>query len=279
MWKNMKISHRMTLSYMMVVAFLMIPLLVSLGMLSKVGDALQEFYTTSYLTVQNSWKGKRSLAALRGDLLQAALDTDETKTSSYVTGARAEFNTLNDAISDLESTYMGDKDNIKDLNNYASAATPMIEQLYLYAAQGDAERSYAYMRDNYLPVADSMRDLFDSMGLEADRAAQEKVDAANRLASTAYIVVVVLFVLTAGLSLVRTAPAHGMQYDIAGQGKADECSFRHAIFKAIDIWRNRQDYDEPMGNPLPKLYHEKRDDSERVRFSTPKKDREETKAE
>ncbi len=84
---------------------------------------------------------------------------------------------------------------------------------------------------------------------------------------------------TAGLPLVRTAPAHGMQYDIAGQGKADECSFRHAIFKAIDVWRNRQDYDEPMGNPLPKLYHEKRDDSERVRFSTPKKDREETKAE
>ena len=77
---------------------------------------------------------------------------------------------------------------------------------------------------------------------------------------------------TAGLPLVRTAPAHGMQYSIAGQGKADECSFRHAIFKAIDVWRNRQDYDEPMRNPLPKLYHEKRDDSERVRFSTPKRE-------
>ena len=219
MWKNMKISHRMILSYMMVVAFLMIPLIVSLGMLSKVGDALQEFYTTSYQTVQNSWKGKRSLAALRSDLLQAALDTDETKTSSYVTEARSEFNTLTDAISDLENTYTGDKDNIKDLNNYVSAATPMIEQLYLYAAQGDAAQSYAYMRDNYLPVSDSMRDLFDSMGLEADGAAQEKVDAANRLASTAYVVVVILFVITAGLSIIFsitlskgiTGPASEMQ--------------------------------------------------------------------
>jgi 4-hydroxythreonine-4-phosphate dehydrogenase len=75
---------------------------------------------------------------------------------------------------------------------------------------------------------------------------------------------------TAGLPLVRTAPAHGIQYDIAGKDKADERSFRHAIFKAIDIWRNRQDYDEPMGNPLPKLYHEKRDDSEKVRFRSEK---------
>ena len=77
---------------------------------------------------------------------------------------------------------------------------------------------------------------------------------------------------TAGLPIVRTAPAHGMQYDIAGKNKADERSFRHAIFDAIDIWRNRKDYDEPMGNPLQKLYHEKRDDSEKVRFSTPRKD-------
>ena len=32
----------------------------------------------------------------------------------------------------------------------------------------------------------------------------------------------------------------------------------------------RQFYDEPMQNPLPKLYHEKRDDSEKVRFAIPK---------
>ena len=219
MLKNMKISRRMILSYMVVTAFLAIPVFVSLGMLSKVGDALQEFYTTSYLTVQNSWKGKRSLAALRGDLLQAALDTDASKTSSYVSQARTDFETLTEAIGDLEDTYMGDKSNIKDLNNYANTAMPMIEQLYVYAAQGDAAQSYAYMRDNYLPIADNMRDMFDSMGLEADRAAQDKVDAANRLASTAYVIVVVLFVVSAGLAIVLsvtlskgiTGPASEMQ--------------------------------------------------------------------
>lgn len=75
---------------------------------------------------------------------------------------------------------------------------------------------------------------------------------------------------TAGLPIIRTSPDHGTAYDIAGQGKADENSFRQAIYIAIDVFRNRQNYDEPLQNPLPKLFHEKRDDSEKVRFAIPK---------
>lgn len=77
---------------------------------------------------------------------------------------------------------------------------------------------------------------------------------------------------TAGLSIVRTSPDHGTAYDIAGQGKADENSMRQAIYTAIDVWRNRQNYDEPLQNPLPKLFHEKREDGEKVRFAVRPKD-------
>lgn len=76
---------------------------------------------------------------------------------------------------------------------------------------------------------------------------------------------------TAGLPIIRTSPDHGTAYDIAGQGVADENSFRQAIYTAIDVCRNRKFYDEPLENPLPKLFHEKRDDSEKVRFAVPKK--------
>lgn len=46
--------------------------------------------------------------------------------------------------------------------------------------------------------------------------------------------------VTAGLDLVRTSPDHGVGFDIAGQGKANENSFRQALFAAIDIARNRK---------------------------------------
>ena len=45
---------------------------------------------------------------------------------------------------------------------------------------------------------------------------------------------------TAGLPIVRTAPAHGTAYDIAGKNIADPQSMRNAIYLAIDILRNRQ---------------------------------------
>lgn len=75
---------------------------------------------------------------------------------------------------------------------------------------------------------------------------------------------------TAGLNFVMTAPDHGSCFEIAGKDKADGSAMRNAIYLAIDAARNRLDYDEPLENPLPKLYHEKRDDSEKVRFAIPK---------
>lgn len=75
----------------------------------------------------------------------------------------------------------------------------------------------------------------------------------------------------ASLPLVCTAPALTPDFANAGSGENDESALRHAIFRAIDIVRNRDEHDLPLANPLQKLYHEKRDDSEKVRFSIPKK--------
>ena len=59
---------------------------------------------------------------------------------------------------------------------------------------------------------------------------------------------------TAGLPYVRTSPDHGTGYDIVGKGVANENSLRQAIYSAIDIYRNRQRWDEMHRNPLKKLY-------------------------
>lgn len=73
---------------------------------------------------------------------------------------------------------------------------------------------------------------------------------------------------TAGLPLIRTSPAHGTAYDIAGKGIASEDSFRQAIYVAIDVFRNRQRDSEARKNPLRKQYYEKRDDSDKLKLDT-----------
>ncbi|MEA4984632.1 D-threonate 4-phosphate dehydrogenase [bioreactor metagenome] len=55
---------------------------------------------------------------------------------------------------------------------------------------------------------------------------------------------------TAGLSAVRTSPAHGTAYDLAGQNLASEESFRQALFMAYDILQNRKLDQEIRSNPL-----------------------------
>jgi 4-hydroxythreonine-4-phosphate dehydrogenase len=56
---------------------------------------------------------------------------------------------------------------------------------------------------------------------------------------------------TAGLPVIRTSPAHGTAFEIAGKGEALHGSFLNAMFLACDIHKNRQIYREITRNPLP----------------------------
>ena len=78
--------------------------------------------------------------------------------------------------------------------------------------------------------------------------------------------------MKAGITAICTTPDHGPAFDIAGKGIADEQSMRQAIYTAIDMYRHRQDYDEPLADPLPKLFHEKREDGDKARFAIRAKD-------
>lgn len=55
---------------------------------------------------------------------------------------------------------------------------------------------------------------------------------------------------TAGLPLVRTSPAHGTAFDIAGKNEASADSFREAIYLACDLFNNRRLYNEISVNSL-----------------------------
>lgn len=55
---------------------------------------------------------------------------------------------------------------------------------------------------------------------------------------------------TAGLPAIRTSPAHGTAFDIAGKNEASPDSFRHALYLACDIFRARQQYAELTAHPM-----------------------------
>lgn len=73
---------------------------------------------------------------------------------------------------------------------------------------------------------------------------------------------------TAGLPIIRTSPAHGTAYGIAGKNEASEESFRQAVYMAIDTFGNRIEFDKAHANPLKKLYVERGGDNEVLDLTT-----------
>lgn len=55
---------------------------------------------------------------------------------------------------------------------------------------------------------------------------------------------------TAGLNRIRTSPDHGTAYEIAGKNEANPESFKQAVYQAIDIFKNRSEYEELNRNKM-----------------------------
>jgi 4-hydroxythreonine-4-phosphate dehydrogenase len=61
---------------------------------------------------------------------------------------------------------------------------------------------------------------------------------------------------TAGLPFIRTSPAHGTAFEIAGKDMASPESFRAAMYLACDIWKNRREHEAISSNPLKTVRHD-----------------------
>jgi hypothetical protein len=56
----------------------------------------------------------------------------------------------------------------------------------------------------------------------------------------------------------------GTDFIITSPFKADITSMNHALYIATDVFRNRKMYDSERENPLPKLFHDKREDKNSI---------------
>ena len=62
---------------------------------------------------------------------------------------------------------------------------------------------------------------------------------------------------TAGLPVIRTSPDHGTAFEMAGRDEADSRSMRAAIYTAIDIYRNRLEWDRLQEGKMPDFHLER----------------------
>lgn len=117
-----------------------------------------------------------------------------------------------------------------------------------------------YLADEFF--AESKQQHFDAVLTITDQQAQQLLGTVNDCERTRFL---------AGIPMVMTQSDFPADYVFEENMEDAEQALRRAAYIAKDIAKNRRAYDVAHTNPLPKLYHERRDDSEKVRFSIPKK--------
>lgn len=77
--------------------------------------------------------------------------------------------------------------------------------------------------------------------------------------------------LLAGLPMVMATTDYSAAYEFdAVDLEEPALALRKAVYTVMEVCRNRMAYDDAHHNPLPKIYHERKDDSEKVRFAVKK---------
>ena len=229
MLKNMQIATRMILSYMIIVALMIVTGVVSIVMLNRVGNTLEEFHDTSFRSVENSWRVKRAVVALRANLLQATVEQDTARSQSYISDARTEYQGMKDALSTLRNTYRGNTSDLDSIESLINQLNALLEQLYVYAGNNDLDRGYAYLRDTYTPIADQIQTMIDNIATGVDQRGDTMVDDANSLATMASAIQIVLIVVSVILALALaitmsngiTTPVNEMQEVTLAVSKGD----------------------------------------------------------
>ena len=118
-----------------------------------------------------------------------------------------------------------------------------------------------YREEEY--IKQSMSQHFDLTLAMTDTMAKEMADILTDDTRVIYL---------AGLPMLMAMTDYPATYQFEENDLDDPAhALRAAIYTAMEVRRNRKAYDEAHESPLPKLYHERKDDSEKVRFAVSKR--------
>ena len=104
MLKNMKIRSRLLISYLLITVLLLIVGIVSIVMLQQESNRLQEFYNQQFQTVENALDIRRTVFAVRGNIISSIVEYNEETVDS----AKSDFQSLYTLLDGLKGTYQGD---------------------------------------------------------------------------------------------------------------------------------------------------------------------------
>ncbi len=198
MLKNMKIRSRLLISYLLITVLLLIVGIVSIVMLQQESNRLQEFYNQQFQTVENALDIRRTVFAVRGNIISSIVEYNEETVDS----AKSDFQSLYTLLDGLKGTYQGDMSQLTQIEQNLNSAEPALSQVTDLAKQQQDDEALTLYKSNYKPYMDETRDILVSVGETAQKNALNKVEDGARLARIADIIVIVMICFAVVVSVI-----------------------------------------------------------------------------
>lgn len=198
MLKNMKIRSRLLISYLLITVLLLIVGIISIVMLQQESNRLQEFYNQQFQTVENALDIRRTVYAVRGNIISSIVEYNEETVDS----AKSDFQSLYTLLDGLKGTYQGDMSQLTQIEQNLNSAEPALSQVTDLAKQQQDDEALTLYKSNYKPYMDETRDILVSVGETAQKNALNKVEDGARLARIADIIVIVMICFAVVVSVI-----------------------------------------------------------------------------
>lgn len=147
--KNLKVSKKLLLSFGIIVVMTVALVAFAAFGFSRVSADIDSF-NTSFLCVQRVDNMKETIQTAAKDMMQAAVESDETKKLEKLTSAEEGLNSILSAVQAMNELYGGKSTSLTDAENYIKASIEGFKNYSEHCKAHDVTGAYEfYMNDVY----------------------------------------------------------------------------------------------------------------------------------
>lgn len=189
------IKKRLLESFGIVIALSIVASIVALIILQNIGSQFSKFYDETYFVTVETWKARYAQLSARSALLSAMVDKEVKVTKQQMEEAKAQLEEMGNILNEMKQTYKGDASVIEKIDEDRLAAMEYVKEMLGNVAFGQHDKAYVIMKESYVPRVNEIAEQLESIALEADEEARNKVTFSNMMLAIAIICIIIILVV------------------------------------------------------------------------------------
>ena len=199
--KNLKVSKKLLLSFGIIVLMTIVLVVFAAVGFSRVSGDINSF-NTSFLCVQRVDSMKENIQTSAKDMMQAAVEPDETKKLEKLSLAEEGLNAILKAVQNMNALYGGKSTSLTDAENYIKASLEGFRKYSEHCKDHDVTGAYEFYMNEVYPNMISAKTSIDVVHDAAVTDANKVYEDGTSSSMTLMIVVAAMGVLATVISII-----------------------------------------------------------------------------